>query len=266
MFRLLTLTVVVAGAASGAALADGGGIPGTVRTVSPTGSNLTYTTSPATRGHRTRVALLRGTRELRAAYVPGAFGIAVTTFGVGSSGEGVSHDGRTLVLMSARGASRFAVLDARTLALRRIVQLRGSFSYDALSPNGRTLFLIQQVPSRFSNRYYVRAYDLVRGRLYRKIVFDRREKWGLMSGMPVARATSRTGRWVYTLYTRPGGHPFVHALDAVHRRAVCIDLPWRGSQARIWGMKLALGPGRLVVHHGKERAAVIDTRRFRVSA
>ena len=117
-----------------------------------------------------------------------------------------------------------------------------------------------------ANRYYVRAYDLVHRRLVKKIVFDARENWGLMSGSPVTRATGASGRWVYTLYTRPGGKPFVHALDAANRRAVCIDLPWRGSQDRTWNMRLGLEPGKLVVRRGQTRAAVIDTGTFRVSA
>ena len=33
------------------------------------------------------------------------------------------------------------------------------------------------------------------------------------------------GRWVYTLYQKPSGEPFVHALDTVAPLAYCIDLP-----------------------------------------
>jgi hypothetical protein len=47
-----------------------------------------------------------------------------------------------------------------------------------------------------------------------------------MSGMPVARASSADGRWVYTLYSVGDNYPFVHALDTVHRTAVCIGIPW----------------------------------------
>src|SRR5262249_60092550 len=109
-------------------------------------------------------------------------------------------DGRTLLLASG---SLFVTLDARSLAVRRDVRLPFAFSYDALSPDGRTLFLIQHA-SPTSVHYYVRAYDLVHGRLLRRIVFDAREKGeGPMSGSPVMRATGPSGRWIYTLYVRP---------------------------------------------------------------
>jgi hypothetical protein len=262
--RLTSIVLALAGIAAASALADGGGpgVPGTTESVfAPNG--LMYTA--AAHADRTTVSIWRDGRKTRSVKIAGSYGVPVAT--PDGAAEGVSHDGRTLVLAWAGGpTAAFAVLDARTLHLRRVVKLPGQFSFDALSPHGRTLYLIQHVASRFSNRYYVRAYDLARDRLLRKIVFDRREKWGLMSGQPVTRATGKSGRWVYTLYTRPGGHPFVHALDSVARRAVCVDLPWRGSQDRIWQMSLRLSPGKLVVHRGKTRAAVIDTRTFRVSS
>jgi hypothetical protein len=45
-----------------------------------------------------------------------------------------------------------------------------------------------------------------------------------MAGTPTKRATGPGARWVYTLYIGSDG-PFVHALDTVGVRAVCIDLP-----------------------------------------
>ena len=46
-----------------------------------------------------------------------------------------------------------------------------------------------------------------------------------MAGTPMTRTTSADGRWVYTLYQKPSGEPFVHALDTVGGAAYCIDLP-----------------------------------------
>jgi hypothetical protein len=45
-----------------------------------------------------------------------------------------------------------------------------------------------------------------------------------MRGYPITRVTSADGRWVYTLYARVNGPSFIHALDSVHRQAVCLDL------------------------------------------
>jgi hypothetical protein len=46
-----------------------------------------------------------------------------------------------------------------------------------------------------------------------------------MQGIPLTRATSLDGRFAYTLYQRPEGEPFIHALDTARGAAACIDLP-----------------------------------------
>jgi hypothetical protein len=168
------------------------------------------------------------------------------------------------VLAAVGTLGRFAVLDARTLHVRRTIRLRGQFTYDALSPNGSTLFLIQHVGSGAVDHYYVRAYDLTRGRLLKRIIFDTREESSLMTGWAVTRATGPSGRWVYTLYARSNGTLFVHALDTIDRRAVCIDLPRRVAQDALAEVTLKLTPGRLAVRKGTTRLALIDTKTLRV--
>jgi hypothetical protein len=87
-----------------------------------------------------------------------------------------------------------------------------------------------------------------------------------MRGYPVARATTRKGAWVYTLYNPGTGNPFVHALNTSQRLAVCIDLP-RGAAEGIWNMRLALSADerRLQVRSGGTSIATVDTKTFRVS-
>lgn len=46
-----------------------------------------------------------------------------------------------------------------------------------------------------------------------------------MAGSAMTRTTSADGRWVYTLYEKPTGEGFIHALDTVGGVAHCIDLP-----------------------------------------
>jgi hypothetical protein len=271
--RLTALGFVIAAAAATCAVAAGGG-PSPGASVGDKGvsdGTRRYVALPA--GKRTVVQTIqvRGGRVVRFTSIPGIYGIPMVAFD--GSTDGLSWDGSTLVLASVpsgagSGYSRFAVLDTGTLRARQTVALKGTFSYDALSPDASTLYLIQhiQVHNSPSIRYYVRAYDLVRQRLLKKIVFDTREKWGLMSGSPVTRVVNRSGRWVYTLYTRPGGRPFVHALDSVNRRAVCVDLPWHGSQAPVWRMRMKLSAGKLVVHGTKAPRLLIDTKTYRVSA
>ncbi|HEV7882669.1 MAG TPA: hypothetical protein VGO81_03820 [Solirubrobacteraceae bacterium] len=192
-----------------------------------------------------------------------------------SSAGGISGDGRTLVLIRPRKGfprheTTLAVMSVRPwLRLRRIVRLRGDFSYDALSPDGRSLFLINYTAPRDPTKYRVRVYDLARGRLDPAPVVDPRESPDAMSGFPVTRAVSRDGRWAYTLYARPNGTPFVHALDTRDRAAVCIDLDGRAfARGDAYGLRLALAAGgaRLDVRRKGRPVATVDTATFRVRA
>jgi DNA-binding beta-propeller fold protein YncE len=255
MFRLAP--IVLAGlVAAGSAWAAYPGMGTTRSAVSPDGK-LRYETDA--RKGRTTLDALREGRRVHTASLRGLYGFPLPT---NDSNEGVSHDGRTLVLAGLGSLGRFAVLDAGSLRIRRNLTLRGQFTYDALSPNARTLYLIQHVSP--PDRYYVRAYDLTRGRLLKQIVFDTREK-SVMRGSPVSRATGPSGRWVYTLYGRSNGTLFVHALDTVDRHAVCIDLPRRVTQDAMQHLRLKLTPGVLSVRNGTSKVAVIDTKTLRLT-
>jgi len=198
--------------------------------------------------------------------VPGTWGLPRVTLN-GAVG-GLSANGHVLVLAEARGehpapTSTFLALGTSPLHLLRTVELRGDFGFDALSPDGRTLYLIEHVSAQRVSEYRVRAYDLRRGRLLTQVIADKRQRDWVMSGYPVARATSTTGRWVYTLYMNPDNYPFVHALDTRSRTAVCIGLPWRWSddQQAIMQAKVRLDGGKLLIG-GR---FVLDTTSFRVS-
>jgi hypothetical protein len=259
MLRLAPIALLALGAAGVA----WGALPGmgTTQSVASRDGKLLYETD-ARAGHTTVDILARNSRRLETVKLDGLFGVpAPTNTG---QGEGLSHDGRTLVLSAVGSLGRFAVLDARTLQLRRMIKLRGQFTYDALSPHAATLFLIQHLATGSTDHYYVRAYDLTRGRLLKQIVFDTREKSSLMTGWAVTRATGPTGRWVYTLYGRSNGTLFVHALDTVDRHAVCIDLPRRVAQEAQQHLRLKLTPTRLSVRNGTSRVAVIDTKTLRI--
>ncbi|MDX6505281.1 MAG: hypothetical protein QOE29_2406, partial [Gaiellaceae bacterium] len=65
---------------------------------------------------------------------------------IGSSSQAaLSHDGRALVLeRTAFGtSSTFLLLDPRTLQLDDRIALRGSFTFDAFSPDASRMYLIQ---------------------------------------------------------------------------------------------------------------------------
>jgi len=89
------------------------------------------------------------------------------------------------------------------------------------------MYLIQYTHGATNDltHYIVREFDLRTSRLLPGKIADRTEDEKTMAGSPVTRTTSANGRWVYTLYQKPSGEPFVHALDTVGATSYCIDLP-----------------------------------------
>ena len=103
------------------------------------------------------------------------------------------------------------------------ITLKGDFGFDALSPDGETLYLIEYTDPRDPGAYQVRSYDVASGQLDPDPILDSEEEPGEMRGFPQTRLTSPDGRWEYTLYDG-GEHPFIHALDVVDGVTLCIDL------------------------------------------
>lgn len=241
-------------------------------TVPPVGTSWPGVVSPSGRIHymaflRPHATLVKAVRTrdgdvVARRTIAGRFGVPAPTF---DRLGGLSSDGRTLVLEQLdrpslpRASSRFIVLDTRRLLVRRSFILRGDYSFDALSPHGTLLYLIEHIDQI---RYRVRALDLQTGGLLRRSVTDYRDGGTTMRGWPAARAT-RAG-WAYTLYVG-GTRTFVHALDTIHARAVCIFLPWP-TEGTLYGGTLTLH-GTLLRARLFERQfhpVQIDTRRLRL--
>jgi hypothetical protein len=153
----------------------------------------------------------------------------------------------------------------------RIVTLRGAYSFDAISPNGRRVFVIEYVrytPASNAVEYKVRALSAETGRLEAGTIAEKGEADENMQGFPVTRTPSREGDWAYTLYARTGaGKAFVHALDTAHGGAYCIDLPWSNGGGALSGVRMVLtrDGSRLELRHPVVGLlATIDTRSFRV--
>lgn len=277
MTKRLLLTVVLGliacGAASDAAAGKGVGTMAAPEGVTVPGIDHRYIAiSPRIPRKITVVAHIErdGGHLGRSWYLRGSYFVPAVAYDF--SAGGLSADGRTLVLTRLShsyppGTSRFAILDTqrsfewrgpgRPPRFRNFfdyVNLRGDFSFDAISPDGSTLYLIQRYlpPSSggsYITHYKVRAYDLERGRLLPRPIVDPEEPDERMAGLPVTRATSPDGRWAYTLYDGDGHEPFIHALDTVGRRAVCIDLPqlegrkFEGRKLNVFNLRLRLGEG-----------------------
>jgi hypothetical protein len=216
-------------------------------------------------GQRTRLETVEaGTgSRVKSATLPGAFGIPMLTY-TGVSG-GLSADGTILVLQSMElpPTTQFRIVRTGDLTVRDTISLKGLFGYDALSPDGRTLYLIQRSSSSDLDHYVVRAYDLGTHKLLPGRIADRTQKSWVMQGRATARTTSADGRWVYTLYANPGGYPFVHALDTVKAVAHCVGIPWPatdGSQEGVYKLLLSIEGRTLKVG----AYATIDRTTFRL--
>jgi hypothetical protein len=239
------ITLLALSFMSAAAAADGGPSPGTLQGgTGVLGNGVRYVTVGTGRTTTLEAVQTNGGKVVGWINLAGDWGIPAVTFNGGTGG--LAKNRSTLVLgQNAYGSvlrktSRFAIFTPKTLRHRATVVLKGDFSFDALSPNGRVLYLIEHRSSRDLTSYRVRAYDLSRRRLHPGAIADRTQRGWVMHGTPVSRATTADGRFVYTLYQNPGGYPFVHALDAVRGVAHCVGLPWTGDQSAIGTLRLSL--------------------------
>lgn len=203
-------------------------------------------------GADTRLAALsvQDNTLLRSALVAGAFGVPV--LGVKGVPLGMFRDGSTFVLQSVGYAptTTFKLVRTDDLSLVDTIALDGTYAFDALSPDARTLYLVQHRSSNDIEHYVVRAYDLQAHALRPGRIADKTQKGWVMRGWPAARAETANGRWVYTLYANPGGFPFVHALDTVRGVAHCVGVAWRGDQGPLLSYSLSVHGNRLLVLRG----------------
>ncbi len=129
----------------------------------------------------------------------------------------------------------FVVLRANSLGVQRRIELSGHWVFDAISPDGSTIYAVQYADL---SHYTVRAIDTVTGRVAAAPIVDKREPDEEMRGSPMTRAWGPGRAWAYTLYAKPDGTAFVHALDTKRREALCLDLPWTKVGNRIGTVRL----------------------------
>lgn len=274
MKKLFALVLAAAAVTAGGANANGSPYsPGLVYGWSGVGaqsSGVRFVAFGMPRSTIVAAVRARDGHVLQSNVVRGSYGVPLVSYD-GTSG-GLSGDGKSLALASygpfpgQAGKTRFVLLSTRTLDVLREVLLSGSWSFDAISPDGSMLYLVEHISAGSKPRYRVRSYDLKARRLIPGAIVDRLENESVMDGQPVTRAASSDGRWAYTLYAREKHEPFVHALDTVRREAFCIDLPLRLGQTKQMELRLRLAAGRStlsVTRNGRPLAA-IDTRSFEV--
>jgi hypothetical protein len=268
MRRALVLLTILGAWAAIAAASGGGPAPGLDfgNGILAPGGKLRY--QALTDGRTTVLeSLVVGSGRVRGInFFKGSWGIPLVTFG-GDTG-GLSRDGGNLVLATwpSFPTTRFLLLDAHTFQIRGRVRLHGSWSFDAISPDGSLMYLIHYLgsPNQIYQPYEVRAFNWNTLSLYPGSIVDKREPDEKMTGRPLQRTGSPSG-WAYTLYQRQGKAPFVHALDTVHRKAFCVDLPWRHSGKWIASVQLRMRGGALELRRGGRTIARMDTKTLDVS-
>jgi hypothetical protein len=271
---LIASAAIAAGAAAPpAASSDGLPVPGGIAPSGPLSDGQSHYMTRSKAGRTTVSRVEDPTGRVKASsLLPGTFTVPVVS--LDGSPSGLSANGRALTLIRPRSGipqakTRLAVLNATSLRLHDVITLHGDFSFDAISPDGSRVYLIQYVSPTDPTRYAVRAYDVDAGRLLPDPIVDPDEHAGEMRGQPLARAYSPDGRWAYTLYDGAGKKPFVHALDTVAGEAVCVDTPsleGYGYNA-LHRLKLGVssdGSSFDVVDRGSP-VATVDTGTFEVS-
>jgi hypothetical protein len=270
--RVLVPTVIVAVAtlagSAGAAGPSPGVTFGSPGVVSHDGKTR-YVAVQAGRGSVIEAISTQGGAVLRSRFLKGMFGVPMVAYD-GSTG-GLSRNGKRLVVYSpansiANGKTRYVILDPRTLRVRARIVLNGSYGFDALSPDGSLMYLIQIKGGANGTGldYDVRALNVSTGRLYPGSIVDRREPDEKMQGIPMTRVGSADASWAYTLYSRSGGGTFVHALHTTAREAFCIDVRLAIADDQLANVRMRVSGSSLLIRLGGRTLATIDTKTFEV--
>jgi hypothetical protein len=267
--RRLVAVAICGLALPAGAQAAGGPVPPQQYGKGATAPGLAYGYHALGAGPKTLLAKVwrTGPEVQRTALLRGRWGVPGVTYDGATTG--LSGDGKTLVLaeLNARYSgtrTRLVRVATRRMRIRDHITLPGRWVVDAISRDGRWLYLVHYRSANDLVNYDVRTYDLVKRRLLREPVVDPREPDEKMGGIPMTRAVSGDGRWAYTLYDGGGHEPFIHALDTARRTAACIDLPMLEGRDDLGLMRMALRGGTLSVGRVGAPAALVDTRTFAV--
>jgi hypothetical protein len=171
----------------------------------------------------------------------------------------VSPHGRHVALVETRMNRTVVAIAGRRG--RSVISLRGNFQVEALSPDGLRLFLVHLRRSG----YALENFDLEARTLSPTRLADPDEK---MAGTALSAVGTRVGRWLHTLYVKPNGETFVHALDLSEGIGHCIDLPLRGDLFTLGATALTLSPDEERLYLASPllgRVTTVDLARLRVT-
>jgi hypothetical protein len=179
---------------------------------------------------------------------------------------GLSGDASTQVLVdgsagaSNASTSRFAIVPASLKGKPQVISLAGDFEFDAISPDGRWLYVVEHLAAPPAGHYQVRQVDVSNGVIQPGVIVDKRNVGEAMSGHPLGQLRLNGGL-VATLYAG-AEHPFIHALNTLEGFAFCIDLPSTGdanaAAASDWGIASTAGGPTYAVNPGGGLVVQVD--------
>lgn len=217
-------------------------------------------------------------RTLRELKLSGNY--ALPAIGMDGTPGGLAPNGRWLALTAVPGAadrrgsdgmlvrSRFLVLSTAFDGTPKPIEIEGDFWFDALSNDGSSLYLIENLAYTREGRYQVRAYNVQAGTLDPQVIVAKGATQ-IMQGVRQMAIASPTGEWLYSLYLRNANGPFIHALNLQSRFAVCIELPKQDTgdweKQLFWAMAMAPEGNAVYVANGALGVvAEMDPSEFRV--
>jgi hypothetical protein len=193
--------------------------------------------------------------------IPGGFFLPDLT-GLGPT-AGLSPNGRwvtlTRQLSDLHGTTTSVMIGDSSLSQTfKRVDLTGDFSFDALSNDGNSLYLIQKMQD--ANHYQVRLYTIADHSLMPGAVVDKREPNEPMNGIRGSSVAAPGGAHVYTVYIRDKG-PFIHALGLSDPFAFCVDLPNKGTSGfepqSAWSLAISADGSRLYAVNARIRTVSV---------
>jgi len=157
---------------------------------------------------------------------------------------GISADGRKIARFNFGASERKTIFTLDDAHGSGSVRLPGTFQLDALSPDGRRLFLVHW---NRTGGYDLQQYDRSTRRRSPTRLADPDEK---MTGQATSAVATRDGHWQLTLYVKSNRHTFIHALDLRTGVAHCIDLPLLMDPMTAGALALSPGQRTLYVADG----------------
>jgi hypothetical protein len=189
--------------------------------------------------------------------LPGTYLLPPAT--IGGMPGGLSQNGRWLVVQGYNDIpdgpptlTHMLLIDTTYAKPPTPIELKGFFEFDAVSNDGKKVFLIEYVSTSI---YRVRFFDVGAGLLNESIVFDKSDGAEAMTGVRLAGVASPDGQWLFSVYAREHQGPFVHALNLDAAIAFCLDLPGPGyasgdDSAMRWALAMSRDGARIYAANG----------------